>query len=259
MSRQIRTLIVDDEPAARRGLRRLLESQPDVLVVGEAGHGKEALTLLKEQEVDVLFLDIQMPEINGFQVAAQIPSPAPLIVFVTAFDQYALQAFEIHAFDYVLKPIDKKRFSETFARVRKQWDLQQGDSGRNDQLQLLLRHLHRDPVRPSRLAIKDEDCIRLIEVTQIEVLEAQGNYVLIHAEGKKYLQRTTMQALEKHLSGGSFVRISRSHLVNMEQVESLWPAGKGAYDLTLRTGFCVRSSRRYLDQIQPWLQLGRSE
>jgi two-component system LytT family response regulator len=195
----VRTLIVDDEPLAREGLRLLLAEHADVEVVGEAGNGADALALATQLEPDLMFVDVQMPGMTGLEMAAALPIECA-IVFVTAYDKFALDAFDVHALDYVLKPIDEHRFAEALRRARK-----------------------RIPNR--RLAIRDGEAIIYVPIDDIDWVEAADYYVEIHAQGRSYLMRETLQRLQTQLDD-RFVRIHRSRLVNRDRVREVNAQGR---------------------------------
>lgn len=220
----MRALIVDDEPLARDGLRLLLAEFPDVQLVGEAGNGHDALALVDELDPDLLFVDIQMPEMNGLELAVALADDAEerdrSIIFVTAYDEFALRAFDVHALDYVLKPIEEQRFAEAVRRARTHRHAADLQARLRDALSTLAP----EPAS-SRLAIRDGDAVVLVPVDEIDWIEAADYYVEIHASGKTYLHRETMQRLEARLDE-RFVRIHRSRLVNRERVRELrWEHG----------------------------------
>jgi two-component system, LytTR family, response regulator len=202
----MRAVIVDDEPLARDGLRLLLADYQDIQLVGEAGNGADAITLVDETNPDLMFVDVQMPGMTGLDLAAALsPARAPAIVFVTAYDTFALRAFDVHALDYVLKPIDEHRFAEAIRRAR-------------------ARHAQRD--RPATLQIRDGDAVVFVKIDDIDWVEAADYYVEIHAGARSYLMRETMQRLEAQLDE-RFVRIHRSRLVNRDRVREVrWANGK---------------------------------
>ncbi|HEX2061875.1 MAG TPA: response regulator, partial [Thermoanaerobaculia bacterium] len=199
----MRVLIVDDEPLARRGLRRLLESEPDVEVIGEAGSGTAAVEAIRALEPELVFLDIQMPEMDGLSVVATIgPERMPPVVFVTAFDQYAIDAFDVNAADYVLKPVDPERFQRALERARRR---------KPDDLEERLRRvLETARPRRERLVVRSTGKIQFVSVDEIDWINAEDNYVRIHAAGKTYLMRETVTGIEQRLDAGAFVRIRRS-------------------------------------------------
>jgi two-component system, LytTR family, response regulator len=256
----IRVLIVDDEPAARARIRRLLKDESDVDVVGEASDGASAVRAITELEPDVLFLDIQMPESDGFDVLARLPNERrPLVVFVTAYDQYALKAFEVHALDYLLKPFDAERFRASFARVRERLAQDQRTdvqlvrslldelrSGRTDLEKLVKgerRHLERIMVRSSGK-------ITFVKVSELDWLEASGNYVRLHTARGSHLIRETLSNLEARLDPHQFVRIHRSTIVNLDRVKEMQPWFSGDYLVILHSGVKLKLSRSFREAIE---------
>jgi two-component system, LytTR family, response regulator len=218
----MRAVIVDDEPLARDGLRMLLAEHPDIELVGEAGNGADALALVERLHPDLLLVDVQMPGMSGLELAAALPAESsPVIVFVTAYDEFALRAFDVHALDYVLKPIDDQRFAEALRRAR----------------------LLRSRSAPARLAIRDGDSIQLVPVDDIDWIEAADYYVEIHAGERSYLMRETMQRMEQLLPDDRFVRIHRSRLVNRDRVRELRTEGRGETVVVLSDGVTLRVAR----------------
>jgi two-component system LytT family response regulator len=221
----MRALIVDDEPLARDGLRLLLAEFPDVQLVGEAGNGHDALALVDAVDPDLLFVDIQMPEMNGLELAMALAEDTTddrdrAIIFVTAYDEFALRAFDVHALDYVLKPIEEQRFAEAIRRARTQHHARALQARLRDALSTL-----EAPAPSTRLSIRDGDAVVLLPVDEIDWIEAADYYVEIHAGGKTYLHRETMAKLQGRLDD-RFVRIHRSRLVNRDRVRELrWEQG----------------------------------
>jgi two-component system LytT family response regulator len=223
-------LIVDDEPLAREGLRLLLADYPDIQLVGEAGNGAEALELAEAVEPDLMFVDVQMPGMTGLELAAALPeSCTPTIVFVTAYDEFALRAFDVHALDYVLKPIDEQRFAEAIRRARV---LHQRGG----------RQLRSAPERPSKLSIRDGDAIVFVPIDDIDWVEAADYYVEIHAGSRSYLMRETMQRLQTMLDD-RFVRIHRSRLVNRDRVREVRWENRGEMVVVTTSGVSLKVAR----------------
>ena len=239
----IRTLIVDDEPLARQRLRRLLEADPEIAVLGECGDGQQAVADLRELRPDLVFLDVQMPGLDGFGVLQVLGRDAPpAVVFVTAHDRYALKAFEVHALDYLLKPFDKGRFSAALERAKEQ--LRQGTSAAlNERLQELLRNAPGHHHGPERLMVKSGGRIYFVRVGEIDWVEAAGNYVRLHAGKEEHLLRESLTALERKLDPARFVRVHRSALVNLERIRELQPAFHGDYVIILQDGTELPLSR----------------
>ena len=233
---KIKTLIVDDEPLARERIRTLLAKEPDIEVVGECADGDEALAAMKKRAVDLLFLDVQMPEMDGFEMLSRLGKDAlPAVIFVTAYDQHALRAFEVHALDYLLKPFKQSRFKEAVQRVREMIGRRQTDDVSKRLAQLLGEH-KAAPVYLQRLTVKENDRVLLVKVVQIEWIESAGNYVILHVGKQSHILRETLAALEAQLDPKLFLRISRSTLVNLDQVRELQPLFKGEYVVVLHDG-----------------------
>ena len=235
---KIRALIVDDEPLARERVRTLLRSEADIEVVAECGSGSEALAAVKKHSPDLLFLDVQMPEMGGFEVLRALPRERmPLVIFVTAHDQHALQAFEVHALDYLLKPFKPARFKETLQRARATLKSQQAAAASKNILAFLgeakaeraQEHLTRIPVRTGERVV-------FVKTAQIEYIESAGNYVVLHVGKENHVARETLMALEEKLDPKHFVRISRSTLVNLDQIKEIQPLFKGEHAVLLHNG-----------------------
>jgi two-component system LytT family response regulator len=241
----IRTLIVDDEPLARERVRSLLESEPDVEIVGEAADGPEALRALRELKPDLLFLDVQMPGLDGFQVLQHLdPDHVPVTIVVTAYDRYAIQAFEIHALDYILKPFDRKRFHEAMRRARIQ--LQQTPNGElSHRMLALIEHVQKRDEYMDRLIVKSGGRVLFVPVSEIDWIEAAGNYVRLHHGPAEHLLRETMSSLEAKLNPKQFLRIHRSTIVNINRIQELQPSFHGDFVVTLKGGVQLSLSRSY--------------
>ena len=234
----IRVLIVDDEAPARDKLRRWLTEQPDIALVGESDDGLAAATAIARMRPDLVFLDIQMPGLSGLEVAAQLePAGAPLLVFVTAFDEHAIKAFDLNAIDYLLKPYDKDRLQKTLARVRERRDAAPAASA---------IQASRAQTGPSeRLLVPHGEELQLIDAAAIHWLEADDNYVHVHTAQGRFILRRTLADLLAQLGAQRFVRIHKSAAVNIAEVRTLSPLFKGDYEVTLRSGAVLRLSRRY--------------
>jgi two-component system, LytTR family, response regulator len=254
---KIRTLIVDDEPIAREGLRSLLAAEPIIEVVGECRNGREAIKAIREQTPDLIFLDVQMPKMSGFDVIAEVgPDRMPAVVFVTAYDQYAIKAFEIDAMDYLLKPFDEERFQKTIERIKQYF--QHGEyRSISARLEALLKHLDHDESkrteRAGRLVIKTAGRIFFINDYEIDWIEASGNYVKLHVGDKAHLLRETMDGMADRLPPEKFIRIRRSVIVNIESIKELRPLFKGEYQIILRDGTELTSSRRFREHLNQLL------
>lgn len=239
----IRVAVVDDEPPARAKLRRWVTEQADLEWVGEAANGLAAAQVIATTRPDLVFLDIQMPDMSGLEVAAQLQSgSAPLLVFVTAYDDHAIEAFDLNAIDYLLKPYDHDRFVRALARVRQRFSAQP----RNE----LAVSVARRAIGPgTRLAVPHGDGVRLLDVADIHWLEADDNYVHLHTTERSYLLRRTMQDLLAQLGEQRFARIHRSAAVNVSHIDRLKPMTKGDYEVLLKSGLTLRLSRRFAQQL----------
>lgn len=264
MPSKIRVVLVDDEAPARRKILRLLRDEEDVEVVVEADSGEAALTALLKHKPDLVFLDVQMPGIDGFGVAEAIAqsgalngeNAAPQILFVTAHDQYALRAFEVHAFDYLLKPVSEERFRESLRRVRAQ--LGQGARAGDAEaarLRELLEHLRREKSYADRLLIQESERAFFLPVAEILWVESERNYLLLHCGKKTHTMRGTLEALENSLDPKVFVRINRGNLVRLSAIRELLPWFHGEFKVILQDNAELRWSRRYVAQRPELLKL----
>ncbi|RUL69468.1 LytR/AlgR family response regulator transcription factor [Dyella choica] len=239
----IRVVIADDEAPAREKLQRWLSEQADMAVVGSAEDGLSASQCIEQFRPDVAFLDIQMPTLSGLQVAAQLePSSAPLIVFVTAFDEHAVKAFDLNAIDYLLKPYDRDRLARTVQRVGERFHAHQSGAaavaiGRQRSLSC------------ERLLVPEGERLQLIDTASIQWLEADDNYVHVHTSARTYLLRRTLQDLLSQMGEQRFVRIHKSTAVNLSSIGSLTPLFKGDYEIHLHNGRVLRLSRRYREAL----------
>ena len=242
---RIRTLIVDDEPLARAMLRSFLADDAGIEVIGECGDGYTAIEMIESAAPDLVFLDIQMPDLDGFGVLrALAPAAIPNIAFVTAYDQFALQAFDVHAIDYLLKPFDRERFERTLERAKQQVALQK----REDVQAALLRILSEQGARlqpVKRILVKSGDKAFFVRPEEISWIEAQGNYVALHVNAQSFLLRQTVNSLEKQLDPAKFQRIQRSLIVNLDAIREMHPAGRGEYEIVLKDGVRLKLSHTY--------------
>jgi two-component system LytT family response regulator len=250
----IRTLVVDDEPIARRGIRQRLAGECDIEVIGECADGAAALAAIPELRPDLVFLDLQMPKLGGFEVIESIGlTHMPAVIFVTAFDQFALRAFDVHALDYILKPIDGERFMLALQRARQR--LLNSTPQLAQQLVVALMELDRTKLhRSNRLAIRTAGRIVLIGVETIDRCEGAGNYVEVHVGPKAHLLRETMTSLEQRLDPSCFARISRSAIVNLQRVSELHPLLNGDFEVVMVDGARVAGSRRFREALDVLLR-----
>ncbi len=233
----MRVLVVDDERIARSRLLALLAEEPDVEIVGECCNGKEAIEFLAASDVDVLFIDIQMPGADGFGVLHSLPQDRmPIVVFVTAYDKYALDAFEVRAFDYLLKPFDRERFRRTLALIRSELARPRTNGTRKHRI--------------DRIAVRNKGHVTFLRTDSIDWIEAADNYVCLHCGGATHVMRETMNALESHLDPAKFVRIHRSTMVNTDRIRELQPWFRGDYRVILHDGTALTLSRSYRQVVE---------
>ncbi len=247
--RPLRVVVVDDEPPARAILEKLLAADPEIELAAECGSGEEAVEAIRRERPDLVFLDVQMPGLDGFGVLAELASEElPAIVFVTAYDRYAVQAFEVHALDYLLKPFDDERFAEALGRAKQ--------TIRRDQVEALSRRLvglleegagqrpERGQRYLERLMIRSGGRVVFVRVEEIDWIEAQDYYVRVHAGGKRHLLREALAALEEKLDPERFVRVHRSAIVNLDRAREMRPAFKGSWVLLLEDGTRLKIARQ---------------
>jgi two-component system LytT family response regulator len=250
---KIRVLIVDDEPLAREGVQMRLKSEPDIEIIGESRNGREAVAAILREAPDLVFLDIQMPRMDGFAVIEAIGAKRmPQVIFVTAYDEHALRAFDVHALDYLLKPIDGARFVEALARAR---DRIRGNrlEAVAEQLQRMMATLKSENEYLERLAIKSAGRVRFLGVHEIDWIEAADNYVQVHSGPASHLLSTTMNNLENRLNPQQFLRIHRSVIVNLSRIRELQPMFHGEYRVILHDETELTSSRSYHKNLQKLL------
>jgi len=253
---KIHALIVDDEAPARARLRHSLRDEADFEVIGECANGREAIEAIRRDKPDLVFLDIQMPRLTGFDVCAQLNDadvPLPFIIFCTAYDQYALKAFEVHAIDYLLKPFDRERFKLALAQARNQ--LRRARPRPADhRLAGLLNDLRADVKQNDRLVFKQDGRVILVRANAIDWLEADGNYVRIHCGSESHYVRETLASLEVQLPAETFMRVSRSAIVNLDRIKEFQPLFYGDYAVLLQTGAKLTLSRNYRDRLEKLLE-----
>jgi two-component system, LytTR family, response regulator len=245
---KIRTLIADDEPLARERLRALLARHSDIDVIGECSNGADAIEAIGELRPDLVLLDVEMPQVDGFGVLEALdPDSLPAVVFISAHDQYAVKAFEAHALDYVLKPFDEARIDRALHRVRDRVS-HPGTRHIDPRLLSLLEEL-RDRRRSDRLVVKTGGRVVFLRTEDIDWVEASGNYVRLHVGGDAHLLRESMKNMERRLDPSTFVRIHRSAIVNVDRIRELEPWFHGEYIVILRDGTRLTSSRVFSDRL----------
>ena len=246
----IRTIIVDDEAPARLRLRQLLKAEADFTIVAECGNGREAVERIQSEKPDLVFLDIQMPRLSGVEVCEEVLATGnapPLIIFVTAYDEYALQAFEVHAIDYLLKPFDRDRFRQALDHAREQLRRAHGTDAR---LAALLEELKPASRGHDRLVFKVNGRVVFVRVDTVDWIEADGNYLRVHAGQDSHYVRETLTGIEAQLPSEQFLRISRSTIVNLDRVKELQPLFYGDYAVVLHNGSRLNMSRNYRDRLE---------
>ncbi len=240
----IRALIIDDEALARERVRRLATAEPDIDITGECDSGAEALDVIARQRPQLLFLDVQMPEMDGFQMLARIPArELPLVIFTTAYDRHAVRAFETHAVDYLLKPFKPARFAEAVGRARKRIA-----SGRTEDTSAALQALLAESAQPAtprlnRITVKHDDRTLVVRTDDIEAFEVAGNYIAAYVDDACHIFRDSLSALEKQLDPMKFLRVSRSTIVNLDKVRELQPMFKGEHVIVLQSSRRVSMTR----------------
>jgi len=250
---RMRMLIVDDEPLAREKIRDLVKLDPELEIAGECTNGLEALAAIQELRPDLLLLDVQMPEVGGFTVLEALKDEVmPLVIFVTAYDQYAVRAFEFHALDYLLKPFDRERFEAAIGRAKAHVRREQNGS-LDQRILALLEQLKAETKYIERLVVKAGGRVFFLETKEIDWVEAEGNYVNIHTPKKSFLLRETISNLEAQLDPKHFVRIHRSSIVRIDRIQELQTWSHGEYRVILYGGTELTLSRNYRDNLQSLL------
>ncbi len=246
---RIRTLIADDEPLARERLRALLARHADIDIIGECSNGADAIEAIGELRPDLVLLDVEMPQVDGFGVLEALdPDTLPAVVFISAHDQYAVKAFEAHALDYVLKPFDEARIDRALHRVRDRISHPPGTRHIDPRLVSLLEEL-RDRRRSDRLVVKTGGRVVFLRTEDIDWVEASGNYVRLHVGGDAHLLRESMKNMERRLDPSTFVRIHRSAIVNVDRIRELEPWFHGEYIVIMRDGTRLTASRVFSDRL----------
>jgi two-component system, LytTR family, response regulator len=243
----LQVIIVDDEPSARDRVRDLLADEPDIDIAAECSSGREAIATITALRVDLLFLDIQMPEVNGFDVLRALPPTSlPAVIFTTAYDQHALEAFEVHALDYLLKPFKAARFKAALQRAREH--LQRRQVGETDtRIFAFLERFRTMRTYTTRFVIKSASRVLIVKADEIDWIESASNYALLHVGDKTHILRETMRCLGEQLSPEQFVRVSRSAIVNIERIKELQPMTKGEYVVILHNGKRLTMTRGIRD------------
>lgn len=253
--RNIRTIVVDDEPTARAHIIRLLQADPDIRLVAECRHGMEALEVLRKEPVDLVYLDIQMPQINGFEMLKRLPpgKPAPFVIFSTAFDRYALKAFDVRAVDYLLKPFDDDRFYQSLARAKEFIEMRDKDQLAGKLMDLVQEHINLRKDHVQEYLIKEKGREYRVPVKDLLWIKAEGNYVVLQTAAARHSLRMTMNMLESELDPAKFIRIHRSYILNMDQVRSAQYSGNNEFSFLMSNGKRVLSGRNYKDEVAKFL------
>jgi len=254
----VRTVIADDERLARKKLRLLLDSEPEVKVVAECTDGRQAVTAIRTHRPDLLLLDIQMPDLDGFQVLAELsPAEMPVVIFTSAYDQYAIRAFQAHALDYLLKPFDQDRLHQALGRVRQELQKSQDREITHRILQLLSQVRSQNASAPEsddRLIIKAKGRVVFLNLEEIDWVEAAANYVRLNVGKESYLFRETITGISERLNPNHFIRIHRSAIVNARKIKELIPVNSGEYIVVLKSGKELSCSRGYRSALQRMIE-----
>ena len=247
-------LIVDDEPLARDRIREMLKGDREVQIIGEAGNGREAIEAISVHAPDIVFLDVQMPDMDGFEVLKTLKmNRLPLIIFCTAYDQHALRAFDVHAIDYLMKPFDRKRFANALDHAKDRLKLPAGDPD-TERIMTLLNELKKGAKYLERFAIKKGEKVIFVRAEDVDSIEAEGNYVRLNLANTSHLLRDTINTIESQIDPRIFVRIHRSTIVNMNRVKELQSWGKGEYRVVLHSGACHTLSRGYREHFDSFIK-----
>jgi len=246
----IRVLVVDDEPLAREKICGMAADDPDIRIVAECSNGAEAIEAVQTMRPDLILLDVQMPEVGGFAVLEALKDEGlPPVIFITAYDHYAVRAFEFHALDYLLKPFDRERFQTAIERAKRQ--IRRDSGARMDaRILALLEEMRETPRYSERLVVKTGGRVFFLNTDEIDWVEAEGNYVSIHTGKKSYLLRETITGLESQLDPKEFVRIHRSAIVRLDRIKELQPWSHGEYHVLLQDGTRLTLSRSYREKLQ---------
>jgi two-component system, LytTR family, response regulator len=250
---KIRTLIVDDMLLARKRVKRYLANDPDIEIVGEASDGREAVEAVRELKPDLMLLDVQMPEVDGFEVISRLSGEKlPLVIFITAFDHFALRAFEVHAVDYLLKPFDAERLQRALERAKVQLQHAQ-QTNLESRMNALLQDITGTPRNVKRLAVKTNGRTIFLNVDEIDWIEAAGNYLKLQAGKESHMIRERISQIENKLDSSQFVRIHRSYIVNLDRIKEMQPLFNGDQVVILRSGKRLTMSRTYRDRLMSLL------
>ncbi len=248
----LRVFVVDDEAPARRKILRFLANDNEIAIVGEAATGREAVEGIRSTAPDLIFLDVQMPDMDGFEVLCQLEGGhIPRVIFVTAYDQYALQAFDVHAFGYLLKPFDRERFEKVLRHAKEQT---RGRDVEADQVRRLLAEIEKRRRHPARLLVEEGERALFLATADIDWVESDRNYVVLHSRGQDYTVRTTLDSIEQKLDPDLFLRINRSALVRVDFIKELQKWFHGEYKVVMKNGTTLNWTRRYLDRHSELLQ-----
>ncbi len=243
-------IIVDDEPLARERIRSLIEERGDIEIIGECKDGKEAVAALLDERPDLVFLDIQMPEMDGFEVIAAIDDEhLPAIIFITAFDEYAIRAFEVNAIDYLLKPINTARFEKAVSRAidRLGWrEKKESDKTVRD----FIERLQLERGYTARFVVRNQSKLYFVRASDVDWIDSAGNYARLHASGKEHLVRETLKSMESRLNPDIFVRVHRSAIINVERIASVEPHFHGEYVVTMADGAKLTTSRTHSGRLR---------
>lgn len=249
-AKRIRALIIDDEPLARNMIREMLQCDPEVELLADCANGREAVDAIERLSPDIIFLDVQMPELGGFEVLESLKEGSmPYVIFATAYDQYAVRAFEVHAFDYLLKPFDRERFDTAWQRAKSQIQLDRSET-RDNHILAVLEELRSGPRYLERLVIKNGGRVFFLDVKDIYCIEAEGNYVLVNDGTKSHILRETISGLQSQLDPRQFLRIHRSAIVKLDKIKEMQPWFHGEYRIILENGKQLTLSRNYRASLQ---------
>jgi len=249
----IRVLIVDDEPLARERVHHFLKQEPNITIIGESGNGIEAVAAIREKKPDLIFLDIQMPGMDGFEVLQHIESEhMPHIIFITAYDQYAIRAFEVHALDYLLKPFDQSRFKRALHLAGEYIQLQKNGDFKY-RIKELIQEIGSEKKFPERFIIKSEGRIYFIRTDEVNWIESAANYVSLHVGREVHLMRGTMSAMEEKLDPDKFIRVNRAAIINIEFIREIQPFFNGEYIINLKDDTQITLSRKYREKLKNFI------